>query len=460
MFGTTDGEARPHLWPADPARARAERALQDALRADWPRILAPLIRLLGDVQRAEDCAQEAAIAALDAWTAGGVPSEPRAWLIRAARNRAIDLIRREARRGELEREATSMAEHQRPDDPNDLAEYEPAGDLAADAGPPDSTAAAPIDDDVLRLVFLCCHPALAPDAQTALCLRLLGGLSTAEIARAFLVPEATMSKRLTRAKDKIAKAAIPFAMPPADDLPARLTGAAGTIYLLFNEGYAASAGDAAHRPALADEALRLGRLLHALLPESPTACGLLALMLLQDSRRAARLDDDGEPVLLADQDRTRWDRAAIVEGTMRLGEGLAHSPEAPDAYVVQAAIAACHALAPTAEQTDWAAITSWYDVLLRIQPTSIVALNRAVAIGERDGAQAALAAVDAIDDLTTYPLWHATRGEYLHRLGRDAEAAAALAAALALPLSEPIRRQLEQRLVALAGGGPPSAPLT
>lgn len=450
------GAGGPHL--ADAARARAERALQEALRADWPRILAPLVRLLGDVQRAEDCVQDAAIAALEAWTARGVPAEPRAWLISAARNRAIDLIRREARRDDLEREATTIADQRT--DPSADEQRDPTATAALDAlaspppASPPADAAASLDDDVLRLVLLCCHPALAPDAQSALCLRLLGGLSTAEIARAYLVPEATMAKRLSRAKDKIAKAAIPFALPAGEELRGRLAGAAGTIYLLFNEGYAATAGEAAHRPALADEALRLGRLLHGLLPESPTACGLLALMLLHDSRRAARLDAHGAPVLLADQDRTRWDRAAIVEGTMRLGEGLAHSPDAPDPYVVQAAIAACHALAPTAEQTDWSAIVSWYDVLLGIQPTSIVALNRAVALGERDGAGAALAAIDAIDDLASYPLWHATRAEFLHRAGRDAQAAAALGAALALPLSAPIRRQLEQRLNAIAGDEP------
>ncbi|MBO9534380.1 MAG: sigma-70 family RNA polymerase sigma factor [Solirubrobacteraceae bacterium] len=416
-------------------RAQTERALRDAVRADWARILAPLVRLLRDVQRAEDCAQDACIAALGAWETGGVPDEPRAWLISTARNRAIDLIRREARRDELEGEAARLA----------VDDNEPAGvDL------PPLGEHGPADDDVLRLVFLCCHPALAPETQAALCLRLLCGLSTEEIARAFLVPEPTMAKRLTRAKNKIAKASIPFTIPPADELPARLTGAAATVYLLFNEGYAATGGEVPLRPALVDEALRLGRLLHALLPESPTACGLLALMLLHDSRRAARLDPEtGEPVLLADQDRARWDRAAIVEGTMRLGEGLAHSPDQPDAYVVQAAISACHALAASWDDTDWAAITSWYDVLLRIEPTPVVALNRAVALAERDGPAAGLAAVDAITGLTTYPLSHATRAEYLARTGRTADAAAAYAAALALPLAGPVRRQLERRLAEL-----------
>lgn len=442
---------------ASVARARAERALRDAVRADWPRIIAPLVRVLGDVQRAEDCAQDACVLALDAWSTGSVPEEPRAWLIRAARHRAIDVIRREARRGALEQEATTMSDWlggPRPDDPTaadviDAVVLRPGDERAA------PSAAAPLvdpaDDDVLRLVFLCCHPALAPESQAALCLRLLCGLSTEEIARAFLVPEPTMAKRLTRAKDKIAKATIPFAMPPAEELPARLAGAAATVYLLFNEGYSATGGDLPLRPALVDEALRLGRLLHELLPESPTACGLLALMLLHDSRRAARLDDAGEPVLLADQDRSRWDRTAIVEGTMRLGEGLAHSPEHPDAYVVQAAISACHALSADWDATDWAAITSWYDVLLRVQPTPVVALNRAVALAERDGPAAGLAAVDRIEGLADYPLWHATRAELLRRAGRDPEAARAYATALTLPMAAPTRRQLEARLAELAG---------
>jgi RNA polymerase sigma-70 factor (ECF subfamily) len=410
----------------------AQAARRDAVRHDWPRILAPLVRMLGDVQRAEDCAQDAIVDALRAWEQHGVPEVPRAWLIRAARNRAVDVIRRESRRDVLEAEATRLG----------AAEEE--GEMRPDDEPADDEIRA-VDDDVLRLVFLCCHPALSPDTQTALCLRLLGGLTTAEIARAFLTPEATMAKRLTRAKQKIAQAAIPFAVPAADALPRRLAGAAGTIYLMFNEGYASSESDDLMRPTLIDEAIRLGRLLHGQLPSEPTTAGLLALMLLQDSRRATRTSVDGDLVLLRDQDRAAWDRDAIRQGVALVGEGLAASPDAPDAYVVQAAIAACHALAPRYEETDWAAVVSWYDVLLGIQDTPVVRLNRAVAVGERDGASAGLAEVDAVAGLAAYPLWHASRGELLQRLGRRDEALVALDAALALPVAAAVRRHLRRR---------------
>ncbi len=337
-----------------------------------------------------------------------------------------------------------------------MPEAEPgagADDLLGGAHADRTQTAGGLDDDVLRLVLLCCHPAIAPASQSALCLRLLCGLTTEEIARAFLVSEETMTRRLSRAKLKIRTAHIPFRLPPTAELEGRLAGAAGTLYLMFNEGYAATGGAQAMRRPLIDESLRLARLLHQLLPQSATTCGLLALMLLQQSREAARVDVLGEPVLLADQDRSLWDRASVVEGTTLLGQGLALSPDAPNAYVVQAAIAACHALAPSWSSTDWQAICSWYDVLMGIQPTPVVALNRAVAIGERDGPERALAEVEQLTTLSDYPLWHATRAELLGRMGRDADAARALGDALALQLSEPLRRQLERRLERLSGAG-------
>ena len=299
-------------------------------------------------------------------------------------------------------------------------------------------------DDQLRLVFTCCHPALAVETQVALALHTLCGLSTAEVGRALLVPEATMSKRLTRAKQKIARARIPYRVPGAAELPDRLRGVAATVYLLFTEGYGRPDGAAA-----ADEAIRLGRLLHTLMPDEPSVTGLLALMLLQDSRRPARFAPDGSPVLLAEQDRSRWHRPSITEGVVLVGEGLRRTPDRPDPYVVQAAIAACHALAPTSADTDWAAVLSWYDVLLTVYDTPVVRLNRAVAVSERHGAAAALVELDALPGLTGYPLWHATRAELLTRLDRPDEARTAFAAALALPLNEAQRAHVAGRLAAL-----------
>ena len=402
----------------------AARALTQLVREEGSRVVATLIRLTGDVQLAEDAVQDAAIRALTAWPRDGVPANPRAWLTVAARRCALDFVRRESSRDVREAEAMRLQR-------------------LFDAEPPEHD----VPDDVLRLVFTCCHPALALEAQIALALRTLCGLTTAEVARALLVPEQTMIKRLTRTKQKIARAGIPFRIPAAAELPDRVAGVAACVYLLFNEGYSATAGEDPIRPELADEAIRLGRLLHRLMPDEPALTGLLALMLLQDSRRAARFDDSGAVVLLADQDRSQWNGAAIRRGVALIGEGLARTPDHPDPYVVQAAIAACHALAPSAEATDWNAIVSWYDVLLRVQDSPVARLNRGAAIAERDGASAGLAVIDGLTELERYPLWHASRAELLDRLGRSDEAAKARAAALALDPNAAVRRFIHRGAV-------------
>ncbi|MGI6874353.1 RNA polymerase sigma factor [Amycolatopsis sp. 3B14] len=396
-------------------------AVARLVRDEGTRVLATLIRVTGSVGLAEDAVQDAVMRALETWPRDGVPDNPRGWLLVTAKRRAVDLLRREAARSG--KEAAAMP----------FVEPEPAEVVA---------------DDLLRLVFTCCHPALSLEAQVALALRTLGGLSTAEVARALLVPEATMAKRLTRAKQKIARARIPYRVPEAAELPDRLTAVAATVYLIFNEGYAAAAGADLVRAELTAEAIRLARLLASQMPDEPTVLGLLALLLLQNSRRDARVDADGVPVLLPDQDRSRWDRSAIKEGVSLVGRGLRRAVE-PDRYVVQAAIAACHALAPSYAGTDWDAVISWYDVLLRISGTPVVRLNRAVAVAERDGPAAGLALVDAIPGLTSYPWWHATRAELLHRLGAAAEARTAYRQALALGMSEPQAAHLRLRLAEL-----------
>ena len=399
----------------------ARAALVRLVRDEGRRVLATLARVTGDLPLAEDAVQDAAVRALETWPRDGVPAEPRAWLTLTARRRAIDILRREAARGG--KEAESVME---PDDP----------------APPET-----VRDDLLRLVFTCCHPALAVETQVALALRTLCGLSVAEVGAALLVPEATMAKRLTRARQKITKAAIPYAVPADHELPDRLRGVLAVVYLLFTTGYAPTG---APRPDLVDQAVRLTRLLRELMPGEPSVLGLLALELLQDSRRAARHDADGTPVLLADQDRRRWRRDLVEEGVLLVGEGLRRTPDVPDPYVVQAAIAACHALAPTWADTDWAAVVSWYDVLLTVTDTPVARLNRAVAVGERDGPAAGLAAVDAVDDLSGYPLWHAARAELLARLDRVAEADSAYAAALAIPQDDAQLTHLRRRRGRLA----------
>ncbi|MFN8075755.1 MAG: DUF6596 domain-containing protein [Kineosporiaceae bacterium] len=411
-------------------------ALVRLVRDEGARVLATLIRVTGSVELAEDAVADAVERALVTWPRDGVPDVPRAWLTATAKRRAIDVVRREAHRGRKEGEAVDLIALQ------GWAEDDPDG---------------VVDDDLLRLVFTCCHPALSLETQVALALRTLGGLSTAEVARALLVPEATMAKRLTRAKQKIAAAGIPYRVPAAAELPARVRGVAATVYLIFNEGYAPTSGDGAVRAELVDEAVRLGRLLARLMPDEPSLLGLLALMLLTDARRAARTDAAGDVVLLADQDRSRWDAAAITEGVTLVGEGLRRTPSRPDAYVVQAAIAACHVLAVDAARTDWSAVVSWYDVLLTVQDTPVVRLNRAVALGERDGAAAGLAALDdpgLAAALAAYPYWHAARAELLARCGRDGEAAAAYDAALSCPggaLGDAAVRHLQRRRAAVIG---------
>ncbi|MDS0134097.1 MULTISPECIES: DUF6596 domain-containing protein [unclassified Amycolatopsis] len=358
-------------------------AVARLVRDEGTGVLATLVRVTGSVDLAEDAVQDAVVRALETWPRDGVPANPRGWLLVAARHRAVDVVRREAKR--QGKEAVAM----------------PAIDPSPDP--------VSVRDDLLRLVFTCCHPALSLDAQVALALRTLGGLSTAEVARGLLVPEATMAKRLTRAKQKIAQARIPYRVPAAEELPSRLAGVASTVYLIFNEGYTG-------RVSLLAEGVRLARLLVSLMPDEPTALGLLALVLLQDARRAARFSS-GVPVLLSAQDRSRWDAALIKEGVELVGRGLRRTPSVPNAYVVQAAIAACHDLAPSYEETNWDAVISWYDVLLSVQDTPVVRLNRAAAVAERDGPASALALVDALAGLEDYPWWHASRAELLHRLG-------------------------------------------
>lgn len=411
--------------PEDGAAASLARLVRDEGRV----VLASLTRSLGDLGLAEDAVQDAALVALTAWARDGPPPNPRAWLMTAARRRAIDRIRRESLRPDKEREAMRM--------------------LADEPGPPTATA---VHDDLLRLVFTCCHPSLAPEAQVALSLRTLCGLTTAEVARALLVSESTMARRLTRARSKIALAAIPYRVPPDHELPDRLATVATTVYLVFNEGYGAATGEDHLRVDLCDEAIRLARLLLDLLPGEASLQGLLALMLLHHARREARLGPDGELVLLADQDRALWDGDAIAEGVTLVGEALRRTPDRPDPYVVQAAIAAVHDLAPTDEATEWAAIVSWYDVLLTVSDTPIVRLNRAAAVGEVDGPAVALALVDDLAGLEQYPLWWGLRAELLTRLGRTAEAAVALERARALPVSGPLGRLLAARAEDLVAG--------
>ena len=398
-------------------------------RAESRRILATLIRLLGDFDRAEEALHDAFAAALDQWPRDGVPANPRAWLVSAGRFKAVDAIRRRAR---FDASLGELAERL------DAAAREAAGrDPAA------------VEDDRLRLIFTCCHPALTPDAQIALTLREVCGLTTEEIARAFLTTAPTVAQRIVRAKGKIRDAHIPYQVPEAGDLPDRLDSVLHVVYLAFNEGYSASSGDALTRHDLSAEAIRLGRLLVELLPE-PEAIGLLALMLLHDARRAARASADGEMVLLDDQDRGLWDRALIAEGAALVERAIASRRFGP--YTLQAAIAAVHADARTAAATDWRQIAGLYDVLLRADPSPIVELNRAAAIAMHTGPAAGLALVDGIlarGELADYALAHAARADLCRRLGRADDARASYERALALTRQEPQRRFLERRLLSL-----------
>jgi len=398
-----------------------------ALHADgWSRIVATMIRFTGgDWDLAEECAQEAFAQALVRWPTSGLPDQPLAWLTTTARNRAVDRIRRAAREAAKLREVAAL-------DPEPVP-YRSDGE---------------IPDERLELMFTCCHPALALDAQVALTLRSLAGLTTAEIARAFLVPERTMGQRLFRAKQKVAHAAVPFRVPPAHLLPERLGAVLHVLYLLFNQGYGQAGDDG--RARLSTEAVRLARVLTALMPDEPEAQGLLALMLLHDARRATRTDADGELVTLADQDRTRWDRDAVAEGAALCERALRRRRAGP--FQLQAAIAACHATAPSVAETDWPQIVGLYTELARLAPGPVVELNRAVAIGEADGPAVALPLVEALaagGRLDGYHLLHATRADLLRRAGRPQEAAASYRAALDLAPTEAEGRFLRRRLTAL-----------
>ena len=422
----------------DASSSEVDAALAGVFREEWGRIVATLIAMTGDWDLAEECAQDAFARAVRSWPRDGTPPRPGAWLTTTARNRAVDVLRRRA---------------------NETAKLQETAILQRAATPSDTRPTADesgIADDRLRLIFTCCHPALALEARVALTLRTLTGLTTAEIARAFLVPEPTMAQRLVRAKQKIRNAAIPYRVPPARLLPERTTGVLGVLYLLFNEGYSATAGTDLLRPDLCAEAIRLARLLAGLMPGEPEVAGLLALMLLHDARRAARLDEAGELVTLEDQDRSRWKGEQIGEGRALLETALSRGR--PGAYQVQAAIAACHATAADPARTDWATIARLYGQLARLVPSAVVELNRAIAVGMAEGPAAGLALVDALAatrQLAGYHLLPATRADLLRRLGRLPEAAEAYQHALELAGTATERRYLARRLAEVTGPGIP-----
>jgi RNA polymerase sigma-70 factor (ECF subfamily) len=423
-------DQNPRAGSGTTAAERARNTVDAVYRSDSRQVLATLIRLLGDFEIAEEALHDAFRAALEQWPRDGVPANPRAWLVSTGRFKAIDAIRRRARFAQL---------------PDDIDKR-----LVADADNLEARIDESIEDDRLRLIFTCCHPALPPDAQVAMTLREVCGFTTEEVARAFLSSSPTVAQRIVRAKAKIRNARIPYEVPSAADLPDRLDAVLRVVYLVFNEGYSASSGAALIRHDLSSEAISLGRLLVELLPE-PEALGLLALMLLHDSRRGARTSPSGELVLLDDQDRSLWNLDQIAAGVALVERALASRQVGP--YTIQAAIAAVHANAPNAAATDWAQIVALYDLLVRAEPSPVVELNRAVAVAMRDGPAAGLALIDAIlerGDLSDYHLAHAARADLCRRLGRIAEARVSYERALRLTEQEPERQFLERRLAELA----------
>jgi len=420
-----------HRGMPSPDIARVRAQIDALYRNDSRRIFATLIRLLGDFERAEEALHEAFRAAMEKWPSEGLPQNPVSWLVSAGRFKSIDKQRRDQRFDHLE---------DRPDVSESLTDHATPLDEREEL----------LEDDRLRLVFTCCHPAIAADAQVALTLREVCGLTTEEIAAAYLTPAPTMAQRIVRAKNKIRDARIPYEVPARDQLPARLDTVLRVIYLVFNEGYLASRGESATRADLSGEAIRLGRLVVELLPE-PEARGLLALMLLHESRREARADEQGELILLEQQDRSRWNRAHIEEGSALVRAALS-SPTPPGPYSLQAAIAAVHAESPRPDDTDWREIVGLYDLLLALNPSPIVALNRAVALAMRDGPETGLEALDALlaeGELGDYQLAHAARADLCRRLGRHGEARTAYRRAIELTAQGPARRFLEKRLAAL-----------